>query len=194
MTKTRTFFVLGLVGISFAAALCSCLPSPCYAGASKVRLHRLPPAWWESVPRSSRQLQPSRTFKLPPAWWASVPEGCRPSEPPDTLELYVVGTCRVVDENGTDVDPIRIYESTPIRWVNNTDNYVSIHFLNGDGDYDTAIVGEYYIYLLKGESRVTTTKSGWPPEPNYHISVMCEGIQGPTPPIKECPPPPDPCP
>jgi hypothetical protein len=165
MKKTRTILTLAVVLVTAAATLSSGFASPSYTRALIEKQYRLPPAWWNAV-----------SVKFQPA------------QPPDMVTFTAMDECRLVDESGNDVSEIWVQESTPIQWVNKTQKPATIFF------NDLAITGWDHIYLRSGESRVTTTRSGWSAEANYQVIVKCGDIQGPTPPIKECPPPPEPCP
>jgi hypothetical protein len=117
---------------------------------------------------------------LPPPW----PEPA----PPDTVTYFVVAPCGLQDDCGSDVQSIAVRQSTPIQWVNKTPGNVAIFF------EPPRIVGRDHIYLPSGKSYVTTTCGSGFSGPEFQVTVKCEGMQGPTPPIKECPPPPAPCP
>jgi hypothetical protein len=109
---------------------------------------------------------------------------CREYKP--RMFVYtIVDPCSLKDTFGNDVTEIRVPRSTPIKWVNETNGQVAIAFS------DPEIVGAPSFKIESGADLVTTTSgSGF----NGTVHFKCAGIDGPTPPIKDCPPPPAPCP
>ena len=111
-----------------------------------------------------------------------IPPGYHEPAPPDTVTFNVVAGCALNDKCGALVQSIAVPQSTPILWVNKTADEVAIYF------EPPRIVGRDHIYLPSGTSYVTTTCGSLFDGPEFSISVICAGKQGPTPPIKECPP------
>jgi len=165
MRMTRTILVFVLIAMVPTAALCA----------------------WQSLTGDPGTWM-MRYYRLPPAWWKSVPINFQPAPVPEMETYTVVDDCRLVDQAWKDVTEIWVREGTPIQWINKTQEPVSINFS------DIAIAGEHYVYLRGGESTITTCKYGWSDTAAFEVYVWCRDTEGPAPPIKECPPPPAPCP
>jgi hypothetical protein len=120
---------------------------------------------------------------------AAVLGSCRP-EPEAMVTYRIVAPCDLLDVNGKLVEEIWARRSTSIKWINETQGDVVVFF------EPTGVMGSAnpYIFLPSGSSRVTITSSSGFSSEQYYARVKCEGIKGPTPPIMECPPPPEPCP
>jgi hypothetical protein len=105
--------------------------------------------------------------------------------------LKVVDPCQIVFEDGTvptTEKPIKFESGQVVRWINEKEIPVVISF----GDY--SLFGDWSIRLNPGESHLTRVKSSWSTEGGivYPIALKCldkEIVDGPTPPIKEEPPP-----
>jgi hypothetical protein len=118
---------------------------------------------------------------IPPRWPL---EDVYPYKEP--LVMAVVDECGLVDDTGSPVTSVTVKESTPIKWVNNSESIAVIEFSSLD------VVGRWSILLNPGESYLTFTRSTMIPGHEYTFRVICKGettIYGPTPPIEQEPPP-----
>ncbi|UCG53431.1 MAG: hypothetical protein JSW58_07715 [Candidatus Latescibacterota bacterium] len=118
---------------------------------------------------------------IPPRW---PKEDVYPYDEP--LVIAVTDECTLVDAAGDPVTSVKVEKSTPIKWVNDSQNTAVIEFSSLD------VIGRWSIYLNPGESYLTFTRSTMIPGHEYTFRVICKGettIYGPTPPIEQEPPP-----
>jgi hypothetical protein len=103
----------------------------------------------------------------------------------DRLVLIIKDNCRLVHEDGTDVQDISLWKGRVVRWKNLSQDKVVVRFT------EYKLFGRWSITLPPGGTYKTVVRSTWAPaQPTtYPILIACGGADGPTPPVKEEPPP-----
>ena len=114
----------------------------------------------------------------PPSHWGRL-------RPVHRLTLIVVDPCRLTFEDGSDAAQIGLSRGLMVKWQNHSKTAVVVRF----SDY--SLFGQWSVFMNPGETRTTTVRSAWAPaqETTHPIHLICGGVDGPTPPVKEEPPP-----
>ena len=98
------------------------------------------------------------SFAEKPAWWDR--------KPPVVITYVIVEPCVLTNEAGVPIETVGLRKEKVIRWINRTEDPVTIGF-------DPPIVSRDHIYLRSGDSYVTTITKLPPEIGEVKITIVC---------------------